>query len=70
MPQPNSVRVARFSNHVGEGFISDDVARILEQLCSPESEVWEAPFERWLRMADDLLRDWPATKSRPQGRKI
>ena len=25
----------------------------------PEVEVWEPPFERWLRLADDLLRDWP-----------
>lgn len=24
-------------------------------------EVWEAPFERWLRLADHLLRDWPGT---------
>ena len=24
-------------------------------------ELWEAPFERWLRLADDLLRDWPGT---------
>jgi hypothetical protein len=22
-------------------------------------ELWEAPFERWIRMADDLLRDVP-----------
>jgi hypothetical protein len=25
----------------------------------PELELWEPPFERWLRLADDLLRDWP-----------
>jgi hypothetical protein len=25
----------------------------------PELEQWEPPFERWLRLADDLLRDWP-----------
>lgn len=25
----------------------------------PEVELWEPPFERWLRLADDLLRDWP-----------
>ena len=24
-------------------------------------ELWEAPFERWLRLADHLLRDWPGT---------
>jgi hypothetical protein len=28
---------------------------------APEFEVWEPPFERWLRMADDLLRDWQHT---------
>jgi len=22
-------------------------------------ELWEAPFERWMRLADHLLRDWP-----------
>lgn len=22
-------------------------------------EFWEPPFERWMRLADDLLRDWP-----------
>jgi hypothetical protein len=25
----------------------------------PELDLWEPPFERWLRLADDLLRDWP-----------
>jgi hypothetical protein len=25
----------------------------------PELELWEPPFERWMRLADDLLRDWP-----------
>ena len=24
----------------------------------PELEPWEPPFERWVRLADDLLRDW------------
>ena len=27
-----------------------------------EREVWEPPFERWLRLADDLLREWPSRK--------
>jgi hypothetical protein len=22
-------------------------------------ELWEPPFDRWLRLTDDLLRDWP-----------
>jgi hypothetical protein len=36
-----------------------------ESLQQPiETELWEPPFERWLRLADDLLRDWPvSTKS-------
>ena len=25
----------------------------------PETDVWEPPFERWMQMADDLLRQWP-----------
>ena len=29
------------------------------QIAEPEVELWEPPFERWLRLADDLLRDWP-----------
>lgn len=29
-----------------------------------EAELWEPPFDRWLHLADDLLRDWPATRSR------
>jgi hypothetical protein len=29
------------------------------QPLEPELDLWEPPFERWLRLADDLLRDWP-----------
>jgi hypothetical protein len=25
----------------------------------PTVELWDPPFERWIRMADDMLRDWP-----------
>lgn len=25
----------------------------------PAVEVWDSPFDRWMRMADDMLRDWP-----------
>ena len=32
-----------------------------EKQLTPEVELWEPPFERWLRLADDLLRDWPGT---------
>jgi hypothetical protein len=30
--------------------------------CDSEMELWEPPFERWLRLADDLLREWPSTR--------
>lgn len=30
---------------------------------SSEMEVWEPPFERWLKLADDLLRDWSSKVS-------
>ena len=26
---------------------------------TPEAEVWEPPFERWMRLADTLLRQTP-----------
>ena len=29
------------------------------QQLEPELDLWDPPFERWLRLADDLLRDWP-----------
>lgn len=25
----------------------------------PDTEIWEPPFERWMRLADDLLRESP-----------
>ena len=32
-------------------------------------DVWEPPFERWMRLADDLLRDWPhSTRIKPERR--
>ena len=36
-------------------------SQFAEQAQPPEPELglWEPPFERWLRLADDLLRDWP-----------
>jgi hypothetical protein len=43
------------SSFVGEGPL-----RLTQGLQSgPGLEMWEPPFERWLRLADDLLRDWP-----------
>jgi len=29
---------------------------------APDIEVWEPPFERWLKLADDLLRNSPVPK--------
>jgi hypothetical protein len=29
---------------------------------APEIEAWEPPFERWLKLADDLLRNRPDRK--------
>jgi len=28
----------------------------------PDIEAWEPPFERWLKLADDLLRNWVVPK--------
>jgi hypothetical protein len=32
-----------------------------------DTEVWEPPFERWLRLADDLLREWPNKEAPRRG---
>ena len=29
----------------------------------PEMDLWEPPFERWLRLADSLLGNVPAVRS-------
>lgn len=29
---------------------------------APDVEAWDPPFERWLKLADDLLRNWPVPK--------
>jgi hypothetical protein len=37
----------------------------------PELDIWDPPFERWLRLADELLRDYPIPErciSSPQTR--
>ena len=36
---------------------------------APDIEVWEPPFERWLKLADDLLRNWAVPKSPREGYK-
>ncbi len=33
-------------------------------------ELWEPPFERWMRLADDLLRDWPHPVANPSEQGI
>jgi hypothetical protein len=33
----------------------------------PAGEVWEAPFERWIRLADELLREWPLASAAERG---
>ena len=44
------------------GRLGEPAAEKQEYNSSPE--LWEPPFERWLKLADDLLRDWPAPPSR------
>ena len=48
-------------------FVSGEPNEVNQQLAT-ETEVWEPPFDRWLHLADDLLRDWPKGKFR--ARKI
>ncbi len=33
-------------------------------------ELWEAPFERWMRLADHLLRDWPGAAPLPPEHRL
>lgn len=40
-----------------------------EQL-GPEADVWEPPFERWIQMADDLLRHWPHHGALPRENRV
>lgn len=47
--------------------LSSEPAEVDQQLTT-EVELWEPPFDRWLHLADDLLRDWPKGKFR--ARKI
>jgi hypothetical protein len=35
-----------------------------------EPEVWEPPFERWMQMADDLLRHWPHSTEAPRENRV
>ena len=36
----------------------------------PDTEIWEPPFERWMRLADDLLQQWPTSTSPPPECKL
>ena len=38
---------------------SPESPEIHELLTEQNLELWEPPFDRWLRLTDDLLRDWP-----------
>jgi len=58
------------------GRLVTNVSAFLDQNCRPPNtertserkkldhisdlEPWDPPFERWLRLADYLLRDWPS----------
>ena len=46
-----------------QGYLTGEVADD-DQQRALEAELLEPPFDRWLHLADDLLRDWPATRSR------
>jgi hypothetical protein len=58
------------------GSLLSNVSAFLDRNCRPLSgdsnklecvsdvEPWEPPFERWLKLADHLLRDWPGTRTR------
>ena len=57
------------------GSLLTNVSAFLDQSCrapngdgkkldhSSDLESWDPPFERWLRLADHLLRDWPVTRT-------
>lgn len=36
----------------------------------PEIDVWEPPFERWMKLADDLLSGWMCEASFGQPRRM
>jgi hypothetical protein len=57
------------------GSLLTNMSVFLDQNCRPPNgegqklefvsdlEPWDPPFERWLRLADHLLRDWPVTRT-------
>jgi hypothetical protein len=36
----------------------------------PEIDIWEPPFERWMKLADDLLSGWMCEASFGQPRRL
>jgi hypothetical protein len=38
---------------------SSPVPDLTDAQHGPEMELWEPPFERWLKLADELLHQWP-----------
>ena len=46
-----------------EAYLTGEVADADRQRAL-EAELWEPPFDRWLHLADDLLRDWPEGRFR------
>ena len=38
---------------------SPESAEIHKMHLEQNLELWEPPFDRWLKLTDDLLRDWP-----------
>ena len=39
--------------------IGSPESQVPEVSTEVSGEVWEPPFDRWMRLTDDLLRDWP-----------
>jgi hypothetical protein len=52
-------------NQIQSGSSDSPTPDVHDSLVQLPVELWEAPFERWLRLADHLLRDWPGTEPAP-----
>jgi hypothetical protein len=52
-----------------QDFPNPSCPELTDQDSNPTMDIWEPPFERWMKLADDLLRQWPIesrpTSSRP-----
>lgn len=49
-------------NQIQSGFSDSPTPDVHDPSVQLPVELWEPPFERWLRLADHLLRDWPGTE--------